>query len=73
MNIWSEILSPALLALLYTTLFAIPAWALFRWLLQKEWLGLLERSIRLFIILITVIINVALFPIDTPGIGAHWD
>ena len=56
MNIWSEILSPALLALLYTTLFAIPAWALFRWLLQKEWLGLLERSIRLFIILITVII-----------------
>ncbi len=56
MNIWSEILSPALLALLYTTLFAIPAWALFRWLLQKEWLELLERSIRLFIILITVII-----------------
>ncbi len=56
MNSWLEILKPGLLALLYTALFAVPAWALLRWLLRKEWLGLFERSIRLFIILITAII-----------------
>ncbi|MFC1559090.1 cyclic nucleotide-binding domain-containing protein [Gemmatimonadota bacterium] len=56
MNIWLEILQPGLLALLYTALFTVPAWALFRWLVRKEWMGLLERSIWLFIILITAII-----------------
>jgi len=56
MNAWSDILIPALMALLYTSLFAIPAWALYRWLQKRDSLGLFKYSVRLFIILITAII-----------------
>ncbi len=58
MNIWSEILWSALLALIYGFAFLIPAWALYRWGVLKEKVGQFDRSIRLFIVLITGIILV---------------
>jgi len=58
MNIWSEILWPGLLTLIYGFAFLIPAWALYRWGILKDKVGQFDRSIRLFIVLITGIILV---------------
>ncbi len=53
MNIWSEIIRPGLLALMYGFLFLVPAWALYRWGVLKEKVKRFDRSIRLLIVLIT--------------------
>lgn len=53
MNIWSEMVRPGLLALLFTFLFLIPAWALYRWGVLKDKVKMFDRSIRLLIVLIS--------------------
>lgn len=56
MNFWTQILRPGLVALFWSAILFIPAWALYRWAHLSGRLTRFDRAIRLLILLMTGIL-----------------